>query len=160
MSDDDACALLDRFLVLDVAPDEWTHDAHVAVCWAALRHRSPADVAGLLRTAIRRHNEANGTPNTPTSGYHETITRYYVDAIADLGDVPAAAALASPRCRRDAPLGYWHRDTLLGRDARARWVEPDRAPLPWPTTTDDRQPAKVSTSTGRDDRWVRMRSSR
>jgi hypothetical protein len=134
MSDDDACALLDRFLALDVAPDEWTHDAHVAVCWAALRRHSPADVAALLRTAIRRQNEANGTPNTSTSGYHETITRYYVDAIADLGDVPAAVALASPRCRRDAPLGHWHRDTLRGRDARARWVEPDRAPLPWPTT--------------------------
>lgn len=109
----------------------WTHEAHVAVCWCVVREMDVDDSVDHLRDAIRSYNEATGTANTPTSGYHETITRYYVEAVAHVRDAPLSAALAAETCSRDAPTLFWSRERLLSPEARRTWVEPDRHALPW-----------------------------
>jgi hypothetical protein len=119
-------ALLDRTL----PKPEWTHEAHVAACFAAVRTRGRDDALTLLRAGIKRYNEATGVANTPSSGYHETITRYYVGAVARLADRSFDEVLADPSTGRDGPLRHWSRDALLTREARAAWVEPDLVDLP------------------------------
>lgn len=109
----------------------WTHEAHVSVCWATLAQQNPADALDHLRTAIRSYNESVGTANTDTDGYHETITRYYVGAVAALRDRPLVEVLAHPTCSRTAALEHWSRDLLFSVAARHAWVEPDLHPLPW-----------------------------
>lgn len=121
-----------RFCERSLPKDHWTHEAHLAVCWVDLRHRSPAESLAFLRTAIRAYNEVVGTPNTDDSGYHETLTAYYVGAVAAADAASFDEVLARPELTRDAPFRHWTRAALFTPAARRAWCEPDLAPLPWP----------------------------
>jgi hypothetical protein len=110
---------------------EWTHEAHVVVCWSTVARLGTADALAHLRTAIPRYNDATGTPNTDTDGYHDTITRYYVEAVGALAGAPLDTVLAHPTCSRTAPFEHWSRERLFSVEARRGWIEPDLAPLPW-----------------------------
>jgi hypothetical protein len=131
MDEAEAHDLLAAFRSRTLPKPRWTHEAHVAVCWCVVREMDVDDSVDHLRDAIRSYNEATGTANTPTSGYHETLTRYYVEAVAQLRDAPLAVALAAESCRREAPLVFWSRDVLFGTAARAEWTDPDIEALPW-----------------------------
>ena len=112
----------------------WTHEAHLTACWYALAEHGP-DALEWLRHAIPAYNDVTGTPNTSTSGYHETLTSYYVEAVAHAGATRPEQLWAQPWCSREAPLRHWSRTTLFDPTARAGWVEPDLAPLPWAART-------------------------
>src|SRR5215470_5227364 len=60
---------------------EWTHSAHVAVgaCYSV---RWGHDALARIREGILRYNTAVGTANTETSGYHETLTRFWAAILA------------------------------------------------------------------------------
>ncbi|MEZ5298551.1 MAG: hypothetical protein R2697_20430 [Ilumatobacteraceae bacterium] len=105
---------------------EWTHEAHLIACWVELSVRGGDVDATLdsLRDVIRSYNEATGVANTATGGYHETITRYYVDAVAAVGATTVDELLADPRCSRDAPLRLWPKEILFTPEARAIWLPP------------------------------------
>lgn len=116
---------------------EWTHAAHLRVgLWHLLQF--PADHAlDLLRDRIQAYNIASGGANTDSSGYHETITRFYVwqiDRFVNQADLAAsldelAGQLLEQHGDRELPLRYWSRDRLMSRDARRDWVAPDLRPL-------------------------------
>ncbi|MFC7554112.1 hypothetical protein ACFQU7_20765 [Pseudoroseomonas wenyumeiae] len=119
---------------------EWTHAAHVgAAVWIIARCPElvpERDMPGL----IRAYNEASGTPNTDTGGYHGTITLASLRATAFfLAGLPEAvplhaacnALLGSPLGRRDWMLAHWSRERLFSVPARRGWVEPDLVPLPF-----------------------------
>ena len=52
---------------------EWTHAAHFAAALWLLR-RPDMNAVRDMPGFIRAYNEATGTPNTDSGGYHETIT--------------------------------------------------------------------------------------
>ena len=117
---------------------EWTHAAHFAAAFWLLRRpdgHAERDMPGF----IRAYNEATGTPNTDTGGYHETITLASLRASRSwLSARPHAslhsaleALLASPFGRSDWLLSYWTRPVLFSVTARRTWVEPDLKPLPF-----------------------------
>jgi hypothetical protein len=134
----DAAALAARFTALTLPKEEWTHTAHLTVgAWHVDRYGA-AEALPLLRGGIRRLNESHGNVNTATSGYHETITAAYVTLLAAyLAGCPPALPLstrverllASPLAGRDMLLAFYSRERLMSTDARARWIEPDLAPL-------------------------------
>jgi len=112
---------------------EWTHEAHLrAGLWHVLHHGAPAAL-DLLRERISRYNESVGTANTDTSGYHETITRFYVTLIdrflatADRGAPidDLAAQLLDAHGDRRLPLRFYSETRLFSPVARRSWVEPD-----------------------------------
>ena len=117
---------------------EWTHVAHLRVgAWHVHHHCADAALT-MLRTGIRALNDAHGTPNTATSGYHETITVAYVRLIAAFlaactDDEPldgrVARMLAGPLGERRVLFRYWSEALLMSERARRQWVPPDRAPL-------------------------------
>ena len=117
----------------------WTHSAHlVAGLWHIIHHR-PDRALDELRERIRAHNEAVGTANTDASGYHETITRFYVvaldqamcDRIASQTPPLALyhAVLSSGFADSHLPLQFYTKETLFSVHARREWVEPDIAPI-------------------------------
>jgi hypothetical protein len=116
---------------------EWTHEAHLrAGLWHVLEHGAPAALE-LLRARIASYNESVGTRNTDTSGYHETITRFYVTVIdrflatADRTlelDLLARELLAIYGDRR-LPLHHYSEGRLFSPVARRSWVEPDLRPI-------------------------------
>ena len=138
MTTTDPAVLAARFSALTLPKEEWTHVAHLTVgAWHVDRYGA-AEALGRLRDGIRRLNESHGNVNTPTSGYHETITAAYVTLLAAYLDacppgLPLAVRverlLAGPLAARDMLFTFYSREHLMSTDARARWVEPDLAPL-------------------------------
>jgi hypothetical protein len=134
----DTDRLVQQFIARTLPKTEWTHHAHLRVgLWHALHH--PDDVAlNLLRERIRAYNEATGVANTSSTGYHETITHFYVGVIrhfvnsVDPGrPVDELAQELIVRCgERDLPLRHYSRERLFSVQARLEWVEPDLRPLP------------------------------
>ncbi len=117
---------------------EWTHGAHLTMGYWYAAHFSPEDALDRVRTGILRLNEAHGVVTTPTSGYHETITRAYMRLLEaqlaedrDGGEWHERVNRALERLGgRDLLLGYYTRERLMSPAARAGWVEPDLKELP------------------------------
>lgn len=124
--------LTDAFEACTLPKTEWTHEAHVVVCWSTVDRLGTAGALAHLRAAIPRYNVATDTPNSDTDGYHDTITCYFVGAVGSLAGTSLDTVLADPRCGRTAPLEHWSHEVLFSVAARRGWVEPDLAPLPWP----------------------------
>jgi hypothetical protein len=131
--------LMARFEAASIPRGEWTHAAHLQVGACYVDRFGPSEALERLRAGIWRLNEANGVANTPTNGYHETVTAAYVQLIARfLGSCsPAtsfpervAAMLASPVAGKQALLRHYSRALLMSPRARVEWVPPDRLPLP------------------------------
>lgn len=114
----------------------WTHAAHVAVCayhgWPA----TPVDeLWHAMRRGIRAYNEAVGTANTATSGYHETLTRLWAGVIAQhlREHAPATrleavrSAVATFGTDRSLHARFYTFDVVGDTRARAEWVPPDRS---------------------------------
>ena len=131
--------LVARFRATTLTKPEWTHAAHLAVgAWHVDRMGALA-ARDDLRVAIRRLNDAHGTINSDTSGYHETITHAYAVLISQFLAVtpgPLAlqiqALLSGSLAARDALFRFYSRDRLLGVEARRFLVDPDLRELAWP----------------------------
>lgn len=118
---------------------DWTHEAHLAACLYLLRERADIDVDAEIGEIIRGYNVAVGGVNDATQGYHETITRAFVQGVRGfLARRPAGEGLAeavnalllSPQGARDWPLRFYSRERLFSVSARLTLVPPDLAPLP------------------------------
>jgi len=130
--------LVARFRARTLPHAEWTHRAHLTVGAWHVQQYGPDEALARLRVGIRALNDAHGTANTATSGYHETVTRAYVVLLAEfLAACPAGMLLAErvqrllagPLAARDALLQFYSRERLMSPTARAEWVEPDVAAL-------------------------------
>ncbi len=131
MTEDEAIRLIEDFEHLRLPKPQWTHEAHVVVCRATLQRMGPADALDHLRRAIRAYNETTGVANTDTSGYHETLTAYYVGAVDAASPTSLDELVAHPACARTAPLRHWSRARLFSVEARRAWAAPDLEPLCW-----------------------------
>jgi len=129
--------LLREFEACTLPRVEWTHHAHlvVALCYL-MRHEEP-EATKLVRDGIRRYNEACGVETTRTSGYHETITLFYIrvigkflfDANLDCTLAMLASSLINACGDKNLPLEYYSRERLMSWEARMGWLEPDRKSL-------------------------------
>jgi hypothetical protein len=125
---------------LSLPKAEWTHAAHFAAALWLMRYRSGRNLSQLMPELIRAYNEATGVANTPTSGYHETITQASLRGARAIFAIhsPAVpiheianALVASPLGRSDWLLEYWSRPVLFSPQARHAWCDPDLKPLPF-----------------------------
>ena len=117
---------------------EWTHRAHLTVALWYATHHEAAEALDLVRAGILRLNAAHGVPTTPTGGYHETITRFYMHVVRHFvqqeqgrGDwAERANRLVARYGQRELPLHHYSEARLKSAEARAGWVEPDLLALP------------------------------
>lgn len=121
--------IADGLLARTLPKSRWTHEGHLLACVSLVRRHGAADALAILRAAIPPYNESTGVANTPTSGYHDTITVYYVWAVDRLltAGISPADILHHPLVEREAPLAWWDRETLMSPAARAWFVEPTLA---------------------------------
>ena len=129
--------LLRRFEDCTLPREEWTHAAHLTVAlWHLLQFDWPEAVAR-VRRGIKRYNAAHGILTTPTGGYHETLTIFWLRAVrafleAERNEARALVHLANELAAthdKSLPLSYYTRERLFSPEARATWVEPDLKPL-------------------------------
>ncbi len=113
--------------------ERWTHGAHVAIAALYLR-RYAYGVLPKVRTAIRRHNRAVGTP---ANAYHETLTIFWLAVVDDfLQGADCATDLDAVRLaveefgeQRRLHGEYCGFDVVKSDAARGRWLKPDLKPL-------------------------------
>ena len=128
-----------RFGAAAIPRPEWTHAAHLRVGAWHVHHLGTAVALVRLRAGIRSLNEAHGTVNSETRGYHETITAAYVRFIAQFLDscpremtfeTRVEELLSSTVAQPEFLLCFYSRELLTSPRARREWVEPDLAPIP------------------------------
>ncbi len=117
----------------------WTHDAHllVAVCYLDQYKTVEASIEE-LRSAIIRLNNANEVANSGVSGYHESITRFMLEAISFfLYHQPETnsrtenvnAVLQSDLKLSKFPYFFYSHALLQSYESRKQWMEPDLRPM-------------------------------
>ena len=119
--------------------EEWTHEAHLGATTYLLTRRPDVDLDKELPGIIRRFNESVGGVNDDTQGYHETITRCFLQGVrlflaeADPREPLHELVnelLLSPMGRRDWPLRFYSAERLFSVEARRHFVPPDVAAMP------------------------------
>jgi len=115
----------------------WTHAAHLSIGAWYLLSLPEKTVIDRIRNGIRHYNECVGVANTVDSGYHETLTRFWVGQVSGLlltsrrlvprGTLEAIRdVVVTFAPQRDLFKQYYTFDVVASREARARWIPPDR----------------------------------
>jgi hypothetical protein len=116
----------------------WTHGAHVLTGAWYVHALGEAEAMDQMRRCVRRYNESVGGKNTATSGYHETVTWFWIKLLAALyaaevaaGRVQGRAAFALCAAERFGGSSGLHReyydfDIMASSEARLGWVAPVR----------------------------------
>jgi hypothetical protein len=121
--------------------ERFNHRAHLCVGLYHLSHPWLDDEAAgaqRVRDAILAFNDKVGAVQTETSGYHETITLFYVRIIRHFLFTrqpteefnALAEALLEQWGDPKLPLQYWSKERLMSWEARLAWIDPDLRALP------------------------------
>ncbi|MBL8206101.1 MAG: hypothetical protein JNM09_17830 [Blastocatellia bacterium] len=130
---DDLTRLVEGFAACTLPCHEWTHQAHLIVgLWHCSQHDA-VEATDILRERIKRYNVSCGKQNTESSGYHETITCFFVWYIKRyLNNVDPQRSLVelvndfcAHHVESSSPLKYYSQERLMSVAARLGWVEPD-----------------------------------
>ncbi len=136
LSDADVERLVERVESATLPHVEWTHAAHLAYTVALVR-RDGAGALDTFRASILRLNATHGVAQTLERGYHETITRFYIWAVArelallppDLTLGESATQVVSQFTDRTIPLRHYTKARLMSWEARTGWLSPDLMPM-------------------------------
>ena len=113
---------------------EWTHEAHLIVAlWHLLEYGDIYSALCHLRAGIILNNSSIGIRNTETSGYHETITVFWVRQIKEFIDSQNSRDFNffaqklledTPFTQKDYILQFYNKETLKSSMARGFCVVP------------------------------------
>jgi len=132
-TENDVVELVRRFEDRTITKAEWTHEAHLSVGLYYCVNHSLGVAKNLMGDGIYWLNDRHGTPNTENSGYHETLTVFWLNKIADFvkahdyeEDLGVLAnTMLAEFTDRDLPLREYTRETLFSAQARQTYVKPD-----------------------------------
>jgi hypothetical protein len=134
-------AFITAFEARRLPRDQWTHHGHlVAGLWYVTRVGYP-ECLDTVRMRIWQHNESVGTANTDDGGYHETVTRAYLQSIAQfvasssshVFETLVTGLLTSPVAQKDWLLRFYSKEVLFSVAARREWIAPDVAAIAIPS---------------------------
>jgi hypothetical protein len=135
---EDIVTLVHGFKSRSLPLSQWTHEAHILVALCYLQETpSLSETHARLGEDIRAYNLSVGTANSDTSGYHDTLTLFWLNVVypfvtRDAGR-EAAAIYARMKetllTQRTLPLAFYSRARLFSTAARHQWVEPNLLPL-------------------------------
>lgn len=143
---------LRQFEDCTLAYAHWTHRAHLRVAYLYLARFGLAGAIPKVTAGIRAFNQAKGIVDTPTGGYHETMTVAWLHLVAAMlaesGPTGAVSPGSPPLLGPDAPPSlefleaqpqlrekkllrlYYSRARFGSPEAKYSFVLPDLAPLP------------------------------
>jgi hypothetical protein len=118
--------------------ERWTHSAHILGGACYVHRLGEAAALDHMRSSVQRFNLAVGGQNTTTSGYHETVTAFWIKLLAAFltSNQPitradfATLAVAHFAPQRDIYTRYYSYNLIDSIEARAHWQPPDLQPLP------------------------------
>lgn len=114
--------------------EQWTHNAHFAVAFVYIdKYKTIEKSLSKIRESIKDYNVAVGTENNENSGYHETLTIFWLIvvfeycALKNKSNINATylefiqTSFANPKF----PLHFYSKELLFSSSARQKWIEPD-----------------------------------
>ena len=110
---------------------EWTHEAHlVAAIWYNW-HFDEETAFQKMKSNIITYNRSVGTENTDNSGYHETITifwmrlvrKYLTENKFETIENACKTFIESEFATKDVLLKYYSKEVLFSKKARLEWVD-------------------------------------
>jgi hypothetical protein len=131
----DALKTVEQFEAATLPEWAFTHEAHLICALSVLARFGIAHAPTAMRERILKYNEALGKINSDTSGYHETVTFFWLNAIwerlskdgkiefdqATLDELLSSIDLAN----RNLFLKSYSEKRILSVEARKKYVEPD-----------------------------------
>lgn len=132
-SDEEVERLVKAFEERTLPKAEWTHSAHLTVGLYYCFHHPFGSAKNLMSDGIYWLNDAHGTPNTSASGYHETLSLFWLRTISAFLEknlheknlaVLANRLIASSGDPK-LPFRFYSRELLFSPAARAGFVAPD-----------------------------------
>ena len=132
--DEEIIELVRRFESCEMNPADFRHYQHLTVALWYVR-QFPYDIASeKIRGGIKKLAAAYGK-----SGYHETITLFWLMAVRDFvarsstaeSICEVANRLAASCAGKDLIKEYYSAELLATVEAKEHWVEPDLKSLPW-----------------------------
>lgn len=131
-TDREVWTLVERLEQCRLAPEEFGHRNHLAAGMAYLHVSGSVDEAlARLRGTLLRYIAHLGK-----TGYHETLTRFWLLRLEELRLEHAGKPLhrlceiaADDLRDKDLVYAYYDRERLMSDEAKAGWVEPSRHPI-------------------------------
>lgn len=127
--------IIEGFQAKTLPAKEWTHEAHLITGLWHVANFDYDEALLKMREGICTYNEATGVQNTDSSGYHESITVFWVWLLNEFWKEHSIdnqsfedvcnAFLKSKYCDRNAAFHFYTREKLLSREARLTFVNPD-----------------------------------
>jgi hypothetical protein len=135
MPDDDE--FLQQFEACSFPFDQWHHRAHVKLAYLYLTRYGFDAALTKLRDGIRAYNAAHSIPDQPASGYHETITQFWLrivhTTVQQYGPLPSADEFFDfhPQLSQKKNHRLFYSPGLfMSPEAKHGFVEPDLTALP------------------------------
>ncbi len=117
-----------RFEAGTLTKEEWTHAAHLRVAAYYISNFSPLEAGVRIRTGIRHLNECLGGVNDKDSGYHETLTEFWIREVRAHLEAHGPDGVET---LVQLPSGLWKRDYASdlpkNRKARREYLRPGEA---------------------------------
>lgn len=117
--------------------NDWHHRQHIKVAYLYLVRYSFDQAVVRIRERIKAHNTAHNVPESPTGGYHETMTQAWMRlvhlTICEYGPGDSADSFFEqhPELWEKKTLRlFYSRELFMSPRAKVEFVEPDLAPLP------------------------------
>jgi hypothetical protein len=84
----------------------------------------------IMKARIIAYNEAVGGVNSPSEGYHETLTVYWLKVLNQFMSDKRTRSLyeicnsflSSPYSNKELPFQHYGRERLMSVEARATWI--------------------------------------
>lgn len=130
--------IVEQFENKTLPKEQWTHNAHFAVAFVYLdKYKTILDTLPHVRESIKAYNVAVGTENTENSGYHETLTVFWLTVVFEYErlkksiDVHTTYSefIETSYANAAFPLEFYSKATLFSTAARQEWMAPDLMPL-------------------------------
>jgi hypothetical protein len=118
--------------------ERWTHAAHILGGACYVHRLGEAAALNHMRISVQSFNIAVGGSNTATSGYHETVTVFWIKLLAAFLATHqpiarthfAALAVGHYASQRDIYARYYSYNLIGSSEARARWQPPNLQTIP------------------------------
>lgn len=117
--------------------EQWHHRAHLKVAYLHLLRYSFEESLEKVRRGIRAYNAAQGIQDSPTGGYHETMTCAWLQLVyvtlRQFGPAEDADTFFNTQTQLEGKrvlLLFYSRDRIMSAEAKREFIQPDLAPLP------------------------------
>jgi hypothetical protein len=117
--------------------EQWHHREHIRVAYLYLLRYPFPEALIKMRAGLNALNAAQKVPDLPHRGYHDTMTRAWLQlvhvALCEHGPAENSERFyeLNPQLTQNKALRlFYSSDLLMSPKAKAEFVEPDLAPLP------------------------------